>query len=75
MFLPRSVERMDEKRLTKEIYEADGNAIKRPGTTHLDQIDFWRKARSRVSEAGRHMKKLITVEAAKNVRTVASGRK
>jgi hypothetical protein len=52
------VERMDERRLTKEIYEADvgGNAGRgRPWRTFLDQIGEVSekgKARTRVSETG-----------------------
>jgi hypothetical protein len=50
------VERMDERRLTKKIYETDvgGNAgRRRPRRTFLDQIgEVLEKARSRVSETG-----------------------
>jgi hypothetical protein len=50
------VERMDERRLTKEIYEADvgGNAGRgRPRQTFLDQIgEVLEKVRSRVLKTG-----------------------
>jgi hypothetical protein len=47
---------MDERRLTKEIYEADldGKVVKRRDRRRfLDQTEqFWKKARSRVPDTG-----------------------
>jgi hypothetical protein len=69
---------MDDRRLTKEIYEADGGGNAGRGSrTFLDQIgEVLEKGQVKSTRNQRaSMRNLITVEEAKGVRIVASGRK